>query len=78
MGAINKLIDKLRLGGSKSLMVVLTPDEAQAVYHHIEALECRIETKELKFMAVCDRAYEMVQMNRDLRRKLDELTEASK
>ncbi len=70
----NEVIDKLRFGGKSGQMTVLTPAEAQAVYDHIEQLEVRAETKQMKFMAICDQTYQMVKMNRELRRQLDEMS----
>ena len=76
MGNITKVIDKLRFGGMREQMIVLTPFEAKAVCDHINDLEARCETKEMKFLAICDRAYEMVLLNRDLRRQLDGLNKS--
>ena len=70
---ISKLIDRLRFGGEAQQMIVLTPEEAKSIYNHIDALETRLEVKQLKFLAVCESTYNMVQVNRDLRRKLDEI-----
>ena len=68
-----KLIDRLRRSAVTNEITVLTSEEANAVYQYIDDLENRIETKELKFMAVVDQTYEMVKVNRELRRQLDSL-----
>ena len=66
-----KLIDKLRETAEANLMIVLTPAEAREVYHYIDDLHNRIEVKEIKFIAMCDETYKMVQLNRELDRRLE-------
>lgn len=68
-----KLIDRLRRNSVINEITVFTSEEANAVYQYIDELENRIETKQLKFMAICDQTYEMVKVNRELRRQLDSL-----
>lgn len=69
----DKLISKLKFGAMQDQMTVLTPDEASALYLHIETLYTRIEAKESKFLAMCDHAYDLVKINRDLKKRLGEL-----
>ena len=66
-----KTIEKLKTNALAGLMTVLTPEEAQAVYDHIETLYARVEDKEAKFVAMCDHTYELVKMNRDLKKQLE-------
>ena len=67
-----KLIDKLRFNADANVMTVLTPAEAQQIYNYIDDLHNRCEVKEIKFIAMCDETYRMVQLNRELKRRLNE------
>lgn len=73
MGDNMKLIDKLRANAATGAMTVLTPDEARAIYDYIDDLHNRVEVKELKYMAVLDETYKMVQLNRALKARLGEM-----
>ncbi len=68
---IEKLISKLKTNANGLQLTVLTPAEAMAIYDHIDDLDNRCETKELKFMAVLEETYRMVQLNRELKRRLE-------
>lgn len=69
----DKLISKLKFAAMQNQMTVLTPEEASAIYLHIEMLSTRVEDKQAKFVAMCDHAYNLVQINRDLKKRLGEL-----
>lgn len=69
----DKLIAKLKFGAIQNQMTVLTPEEASALYLHIETLYTRVEDKEAKFVAMCDHAYTLVKITRDLKKRLGEL-----
>lgn len=77
MNPIEKIIVKLRRNAANNEITVLTSEEANAVYQYLDDLENRIETKELKFMAICEQTYQMVKINRDMRKQLEELLNAS-
>ena len=66
-----KTIDKLKTNALAGLMTILTPEEAQQVYDHIEMLNTRVEDKEAKFVAMCDHTYQLVKMTRDLKKQLE-------
>ena len=69
----DKLVSRLKFGAMNEVMTVLTPEEASALYLHIESLYTRIEDKEAKFVAMCDHTYELVKINRDLKKQMGQL-----
>lgn len=68
-----KLIDRLRFGSLQETMIVLTPAEAGEIYRHMEHLATKAADREAKFISMCDHTYELVKINRDLKRQLGEL-----
>ena len=68
-----KLIEKLKFAARGKQMIVLTAEEAGNLLAHIELLNTRIDDKEAKFMAMCDHTYDLVKMNRDLKKQLGQL-----
>ncbi len=73
-----KMIDKLKENADAKTMTVLTPAEARQVYNYIDDLHNRIEVKEIKFIAMCDETYRMVQLNRELKRRLEQYGQTTK
>ena len=70
---IDKLLSKLKANSLAGQMTVLTPDEANAVYQHIEMLGHRAADKEAKFIAMCDHTYDLVKITRDLKKQMGQL-----
>ncbi len=71
MNIAKQLVSKLHHNALRDEITVLTAAEAMAVYHYIDELEARIEAKQEKFIAICEQTYQMVKVNRELRKQLE-------
>ncbi len=71
MKTAKQLIARLHYNAARDEITVLTAAEANAVYKYIDELEARIEAKQEKFIAICEQTYQMVKVNRELRKQLE-------